>query len=207
MENLKSPEVMGKKIFKLINKYKILLLQDKAFPSIVTEIIGSKVSGSWWGHPLANPIYNGLSWLEHNKSVLSVKLIDGKVTYLDESLFSDFYSIVCEPRDWQVKNLKEDEQRLLKYISQKKKTISSDPKLGKLAKDTKKSFQILEKKLLVYSIEEHTASGKHIKEYMPWSKSKISVSAPTDYFKAKDRIENIVKKLSHQAGAKVKLPW
>lgn len=207
MEDLKKPAVIGKKIFKLLEKYKLILLQDKTFPNIVAEITGENIVGSWWGHPLANPIYNGLQWLEYNRSILAIKLIDGKVTYIHEDLFADIYSIVCKSRDWQTQKLKDEDQQILKYVSKKKKIMSDDSGLAKLSKDPKKSFVNLEKKLLIYSMEEHTDSGKHIKEYMTWEKSKIAVPKPNDYLVSKNHIENLVALLNKKSGAKTKLPW
>lgn len=198
---------MGKKIYKLLEADKILLLQDKSFPNIVSKIVNEKISGSWWGHPLANPIYNGLGWVEHNRNILIIKLIDGKVTYIHESLFADIYSIVSETRDWQLKKLKPDELKLLKYIAKKNKVLSDDPKLKELVKDSKKSFATLEKRLLVFSSEEHTDSGKHVKEYMPWKKSKIATKKIPDYERAKANMNKIVTKLCQQSNAKVKFPW
>lgn len=207
MEDLKKPAVMGKKIFKLLEKYELLLLQDKAFPNIVTEITGEKIVGSWWGHPLANPIYNGLQWVEHHQPILIIKLIDGKVTYVHKNLFADIYSIVCQSRDWQMKKLKDDDLQILKYILKNKNITSDDSVLVKLVKDPKKSFVNLEKKLLVYSTEEHMDSGKHIKEYMSWEKSKIAIPKPNDYLASKERIENRLASLNKKFGAKAKLPW
>lgn len=198
---------MGKKIYQLLEKDQILLLQDKIFPNIVSKVVGEKISGSWWGHPLANPIYNGLGWLEHNRNVLIIKLLDGKVTYLHENLFSDIYAIVIEPRDWQLKRLKPDELSLLKYVSKKNLVQSDDPKLKDLVDDAKKSFATLEKKLLVHSSEEHTDSGKHIKEFRPWKKSKIFTKALGDYETAQQKIESLVEKMNHNSGANAKLPW
>jgi hypothetical protein len=206
-ENLKNPAVMGKKIYKLIEAEKILLLQDKSFPNIVSKIVGKRIQGSWWGHPLANPIYNGLGWLEHNRNVLVIKLLDGKVTYVHESLFADIYSIVAEPRDWQLKKLKSDELALFKYISKKAKVVSDDSKLKDLVEDSKKSFATLEKKLLVYSQEEHTASGKHVKEFMAWKNSKIFTNTLVDYETAQARIEKIIDRLNQESKSKTRLPW
>lgn len=198
---------MGAKIYKLLQKDKILLLQDKSFPNIVSKIVEEKIFGSWWGHPLANSIYNGLGWLEHNQNILVIKLLDGKVTYIHEGLFADIYSIVNETRDWQTKKLKPDELNLLKYISKKNRVLSDDPKLKEFAKDPKKSLATLEKKLLVYSAEEHTESGKHVKEFIPWKKSKIFTKDLTDYETAKSNIEKIVTKLNKESSSKAKLPW
>lgn len=206
-KNLKNPAVMGKKIFSLIEKHKILLLQDKSFPNIVSKIVGEDIVGSWWGHPLANPIYNGLQWLEENHSVLVLKLISGKVTYIHESLFLDMYSVVQAPRGWQTKKLKDDELKLLKYISKKKKITSNDPKLAELAKDPKKGLTKLETNLLVFSSEEHTDSGKHIKEFKVWQDSPIFNAKPGDYETSLKKIEGLVLKLGAAADTKVKLPW
>ncbi len=203
----KSPKAMGSKIFKLIEKNKIILLQDKIFPNIVEQIIGKKISGSWWGEPLANPIYNGLQWLEDNHPLLNIKLVSGKVTYVHESLFSALYSIVQEPRDWQLKKLHADDLKLLKLITKRGTVRSENPTLVTIVKDAKKSFISLEKKLLVYSSEEHTDSGKHVKEYKSWGRSKISRSEVIDYALAMEQVESIVEKLNRDSGAEAKLPW
>lgn len=207
MKNLKNPAVMGKEILKLIEKNKLLLLQDKTFPNIVQEIVGHEIKGSWWGHPLANPIYNGLNWLQENHSVLVIKLISEKVTYVHESLFSDLYSIVCKPQEWQTKKLKTDEIELLKYILKKTKVTSDDIQIKQIIKDSKKSLTVLEKKLLVYSEEMHTDSGKHIKEFKTWKNSKIFNSSPKNSQLAQENIEKIVKRLNEKTGANAKLPW
>jgi hypothetical protein len=207
MKDLKNPAIMGKKIYQILEQNQILLLQDKSFPNIVAKITGENISGSWWGHPLANPIYNGLGWLEHNYNVLVIKLLDGKVTYLHESLFSDLYSIVDKPRDWQLKKLKDEELDLLKYVSKKNKVLSDDPKLKDLAKDPKKSFAALEKRLLLFSAEEHTESGKHVKEFMPWKKSKIYSKTLTDYKIAQENIQKIIDGLNKESNSKAKTPW
>jgi hypothetical protein len=207
MDNLKNPSVMGMKIYKLLEADKILLLQDKSFPNIVSKIVGGKIVGSWWGHPLANPIYNGLGWLEHNRNVLVIKLLDGKVTYIHESLFSEIYSIVSETRNWQLKNLKPDDLKLFKYVSKKNKVPSDDPQLKNLVKDTKKSFAILENKLMLFCEEEHTESGKHIKIFMPWKKSKIHCKNPTHYDLARNTVEKVIADLNKRSASKAKLPW
>ena len=207
MTDLKDPAVMGKKIYKYLQENKIVLLQDKSFPNIVTYIVGRKIKGSWWGHPLANPIYNGLNWLEKNKIFLSVKLIDGKVTYLHKSLISDFYSIVKKPRDWQLKNLKEDDLKMLQHISQNSIIFSDDETLKLVVNEPKKNLSTLEKKLLIHSVEVHTSSGMHVKKIMTWKNSNISCSSKKDYLSAKFEIEKIVFKLCEKTGAKVKLPW
>ncbi|MBK7963293.1 MAG: hypothetical protein IPK04_20160 [Bdellovibrionales bacterium] len=207
MDDLKKPAVMGKKIFRLLEKHELLLVQDKAFPNIVTEITCENIVGSWWGHPLANPIYNGLRWLEHNHSILVVKLIDGKVTYVHENLFADIFSIVCKSRDWQLRKLKAEDHQILKYISKKKHISSDDAQLTELSEDPKKSLANLEKKLLICSVEKHTQSGKHIKDYMVWEKSSIAIPNPNNYLESKTHINNLVGSLSKKTGAKVKLPW
>lgn len=207
MKNLNDPEVMGKKIYKLIEKYEIMLLQDKAFPNIINEITGQKILGSWWGHTQANSIYNGLMWLGHHRPVLTIKLLDGKVTYIHESRHLDIYSIVCQPRDWQTKKLKDDELQLLNFVLKKKEITIDDLKSIKPIKEIKKSFVNLEKNLLIYATEEHTDSGRHKKKYMSWKKSKIAHSKLNDYELAKERIENIVNSLNHKFDAHAKLPW
>lgn len=205
--DLKKPSVMSKKIFSELKARKILLLQDKTFPSVVTSIIGEPINGSWWGHPMANPIYNGLNHCLHKNPILSVKLLSGKVSFISEALFPAFFSIVAKKRDWQIKKLNAEELKLYETIRKKGKLASDDKKLKETFKDLKKNLEKLEKRLLVFSEEEHTESGKHIKVFSPWSKCDLKVKSDVSYDDALEVFENLVDKYNVETGSKIKLPW
>ena len=53
-----------------LEKYGLLLLQDKKLPSAVTIIVGEPVAGSWWSHPRAHEIFRELEKID---DVLTVK--------------------------------------------------------------------------------------------------------------------------------------
>lgn len=202
MKNLKIPKIMGQEILKEIKRNKVLLLQDKFFPNIVNLITKEEIKGSWWGHPLANLIYNGLNWLEDNGGILCLKFLSGKVTYIDSSLQPYFYTIVKEKRDWQIKGLTKDDLKLLKVIEVH--SIRSDDSAYK-TDSVKKSLERLEKRLLIYAHEEHTDSGKHIKIYKKWEISKKIKTV--SYEEALAKFELLVHRMNEYSNSKVKLPW
>lgn len=160
-----TPQNIGKKIIKELEEKGILLLQDKTFPSIISTIIGEPITGSWWGHPMANPIYNGLNWAIEKESILSAKLLSKKVTYIDKKLYPFFFSIISEVRLWQIEGISKESAELLKKINKRKNGIrSDDAELQLQYPSFKKHIDDLETRLLVYGQEIHTEVGKHAKE-------------------------------------------
>lgn len=139
--------------------------------------------------------------------MLAIRLLDGKVTYIHESLFDDLYAIVSEVRDWQLRKIKSNDQAVLKYILKKGKVFSNDSALSELTQKSKKSLDILEKNLLLYSTEEHMESGQHIKVFKPWKKSKIFTKSSIDYEIALNRFNIIIDKLNRESGSTAKSPW
>lgn len=203
-----SPAVIGKKIIKELNKKGVLLLQDKTFPSVVSTIVGEPIIGSWWGHPMANPIYNGLNWAIDQKSIISAKLLSKKVTYINKKLYPFFFSIVSEVRPWQLKGLSKESTELMAMIKKSKTGIRSDSPEFKLKYPAlKKHIDDLETRLLIYTEEIHTEGGKHAKEIKPWAKSVLFTGKLSSYEVALEEFNFIVLKLNKKSNSKIKLPW
>jgi hypothetical protein len=203
-----TPAKIGKKIIAELKDKKLLLLQDKSFPSIVAFIVGAPIQGSWWGHPLANPIYNGLNWAIDRESLLSAKLISKKVTYIDKALYPYFFSIVSEIRPWQTKGLSFEALKLYKVITKCKSGIrSDDEELKKKFPDFKKNIETLEVRLMIYTDEVHTESGKHVKEIKSWPQTKVYKGVISSYEVALEKISTIVHEANIKYQAKMKLPW
>src|SRR5207302_3602205 len=87
---------------KALEKYGLLLLQDKKLPSAVGIITGEQVSGSWWSHPRANEIFRKLQALD---VVLTVKLIAGKVTFVHKRLQPSVAAVGRAREPWQMRVL------------------------------------------------------------------------------------------------------
>ena len=163
-----------------LDKYGLLLLQDKKLPSAVGIVTGEKVSGSWWSHPQANTIFRKLQDLD---DVLVVKLIAGKVTFVHPRLASAIAAIGSARERWQIRGLSPAAKKLLARVPVRA--------TGAAAKE-------LELRLLVNAREEHTESGKHVTVLEPWPASRLSVA------KARQRIENAATAM----GAELHdLPW
>ncbi|HEX9160089.1 MAG TPA: hypothetical protein VF980_00150, partial [Thermoanaerobaculia bacterium] len=70
---------------KQLERYGLLLLQDKKLPSVATIFAGEPMSGSWWGHPRSHDMFRCLAELEDE--ALTTRLIRGKVTYVHKRLW------------------------------------------------------------------------------------------------------------------------
>jgi len=163
-----------------LDKYGLLLLQDKKLPSVVGIITGEAVSGSWWSHPRANEIFRKLQELD---DVLTVKLIAGKVTFVHPRLARAIAAIGNARERWQMHGFSPAAKKLLSRIP---------------VRATGAAVKELELRLLVNAHEEHTESGKHVTVLEPWPASRLSAA------KARHQIE----KAATAIGAELHdLPW
>ena len=56
-------------------------------PSLAETIAGEPIRGSWWGHPKGDTIFVCSRAIRNSKDVLTCRLIDRKVTYVDRRLW------------------------------------------------------------------------------------------------------------------------
>ena len=143
-----------------LDKYGLLLLQDKILPSAVGIITGEKVSGSWWSHPRANEIFRKLQALD---DVLTVKLIAGKVTFVHERLQPAVAAVGRAREPWQMRGLKPSARKLLARVDTEGTVRASGP-----------TVKQLQERLLVNAHEEHTESGRHETVLEPWPGGRMS---------------------------------
>lgn len=200
-------DAVAKKIYAALVKKRLLVLQDKTFPSVVSSVVGEPIKGSWWSHPMANPIYNGLNAAQRKHAILTVKLLSGKVTFLHESLFIPFFSVVARSRDWQRQGLSQDAEHLLHYIKKNGRIRSDEPGLKADFPSFAADCKTLEKRLLVYTREVHTESGKHVNEISKWSLCPLYVKEKVPYQAACAHLGALVDELNQSSGARLKLPW
>ena len=146
-----------------LEKYGLLLLQDKELPSAVGIITGEKVSGSWWSHPRANEIFRKLLALD---DVLTAKLIGGKVTFVAKRLQPAVAAAGGAREPWQTRGLSPAAKRLLAQIDRDGAVRAS----GAPSKQ-------LQERLLANAREEHTESGRHETVLEPWPASRMSAEA------------------------------
>jgi hypothetical protein len=139
----------------------VLLEHDKYLPSATATIAGKPIVGSWWSHPLANPIYNALEELDQARRMLRVKLVAGKVTLVARRLWPDLFAVVTERAEWQTDGLSDKAIALLA-------DIDAAPTPLVLDHPTKSPGTELEAALLVHATSVHLPTGNHAKALQPW---------------------------------------
>ena len=144
-----------------LERYGLLLLQDKKLPSIVGTFAGEGLTTSWWSHPRGQEIFLCLGQLEDE--ALATRLIGGKVTYVHKRLWPAVASAGAANERWQTSGLSTEARSLLRAI--KRGPVAAK---GAVAKE-------LQVQLLVVAEEVHTESGRHelkLESWAAWAKRK-----------------------------------
>lgn len=133
-------------------------------PSIVQEVCGGPVRGSWWGHPRGRIIYAIASALEEPE-VLALKLIDGKVTFVHRSLWPALFRFATDRkrRSALLPSLRPPERRLLAEVERR-----GEIHFGGSTPPPASTRAALERRWLCISTSEHTASGRHAPVLRSW---------------------------------------
>src|SRR5258706_3548079 len=127
----------------------------RRFQSLVTEVVGGPVRGSWWSHPKGQVIFRLGESLHDSADVLTAKLVDGKITLLHRALWPALARFVMDPI-----RRRETMARLSPVA---KKRLRAVERLGslQLEKSTLAGSKELELSLLVHSGSVHTEKGSH----------------------------------------------
>jgi hypothetical protein len=137
-----------------LDRYGLLLLQDKKLPSVVGAFAGEPLATSWWNHPRAHEIFRCLEQIEDE--ALATRLIAGKVTYVHKRLWPAIAAIGSARERWQTSGLSAEARKLVR--SALKATVAAK---GSAAKE-------LQRRLLVVAEEIHTESGRHELRLESW---------------------------------------
>lgn len=65
-------------------------------PSLATEVLGRRPTGSWWGHPRAKAFFWLTRTVRESPDVLVCRLIDGKITYVHRRLWPPLVRLARE---------------------------------------------------------------------------------------------------------------
>lgn len=195
--------VAGKILAEIRNRG-LLLHSGCEFPSITTMICGEPISGSWWSHPKGNLIYSVMEELDDCGEVTRAKLINGKVTEIYRSLWPSLVSIGSAREKWQTAGLTDLARALLTKASKGEFRVD-EYRQRKFTQKPGDAVRLLEKRLLLYTHEIHTDSGKHTKVLSSWQAwwelnrpHRVTLPSVAD---AKRQFEAAV------TGYRVKLPW
>jgi hypothetical protein len=142
-----------------LERFGILLKQDKRLPNVVTIVTGDAPSTSWWSHPKGNLIFRVLDELSDHPDVLFTKLISGKDTLVHRSLWPALLAVASSGEAWQRRGLSASARQLLDRVRRAQKPLlSSGPAVKELTT-----------RLLVNSVQVHTESGQHQTALETWS--------------------------------------
>jgi hypothetical protein len=144
-------------VVRTLERYGLLLQQDKKALSVVGLITGEALSSSWWNHPRGSEIFACLRALGDRPDVMTTRLISGKVTFAHERLWPALLAVATSREGWQLDGLSASARALLRRVESTAAVEASGPD----ARD-------LQNRLLVRATEIHTESGRHAVALQPW---------------------------------------
>jgi hypothetical protein len=182
-----------------LQEFGLLLDTDRKFPNVTALIAGETVRGSWWTHPKAREMYRVASELRDHPDVLSIKLVSGKITYIQRPLWSAVYAVGTAREPWQTRGLSKDATALLRQADKENELLTSGD-----------AVRELEARLLIHAQSVHTERGFHRKQVETWKTWADSVqlgAVKLTPAEGKAQLELVVARLNAQFGARGILPW
>jgi hypothetical protein len=197
----------------------LLMQHDRVLPSVTSLFAGAPIAGSWWSHPCAHQIYDLLIAFEAGAGALSVKLVNGKVTFVHERLWPSLLAVVQQPRSRERAALSSRAAELLGLIERRGSLGGRElagAQLGDAA-EIKKALAELEAKVLIHVAVEHTATGAHGKVVQSWSEwgkaqggsARSGVNDPNSLTRAhaQARLLAAAAALARGTSQRARLPW
>jgi hypothetical protein len=150
------------------------LTRQPPLRSLVEEVAGAPVPGSWWAHARGGDIYRIANELEDHPEVLIAKLVAGKVTFVHARLWPALYRVVgdagwradAEARAGMVA------RRLLTAVVAASPLRFDDHVALAPAADRpalRKAKDELDKGMLARAAQIHTTSGRHATVLSTWA--------------------------------------
>jgi hypothetical protein len=85
---LDSRNVTARQAIRFIERHGVILESGQGpAPSLVTEVLGGRIRGSWWAHPRAKEFFWLTRAIRDSPQVLVCRLIGGKITYVHRRLW------------------------------------------------------------------------------------------------------------------------
>lgn len=188
----------AKRILNSLEQRRLLLVQDAKLPSLVAEVVGQPISGSWWGHPASHDIFRVLNELADHEDVFLARLLNRKQTLIHRALFPALVAIGAVREAWQLHGLSGQARALLAQVDQQRRVRASG--------DDARQLELV---LLVASREVHTDSGAHKKELFAWTtfaKQRGVAGGERSVEVAKAQVHDAARALASPA-IRIRLPW
>jgi hypothetical protein len=198
-----------RRVLASLKEHGLLLQTDARLPNVCALVTGVPVRGSWWAHPRSHDIFRMNCGLAEHPDALVIKLVSAKVTYVDRALWSAVVAVGRARATWQLERLSRAARDLLEEVD--RAPVQTDRRLAKPASE-------LEKVLLIYSEQFHTAAGSHTRRLESWDRwlqrkgfvpAELSPNRPRPkaMAKAMDTLERVMESLNHRFNACGRLPW
>jgi len=165
-------------VLREIERRGILLATDPVLPSVTGIVAGGPVSGSWWSHSRAQEMFAVLTGLEEEKSLLNLKLVSKKETFVHRALWPPLFAIATAKADWQTAGLSARAKALLGKVETYGSLRLDELGRGFDRKALSRAARELEERLLVHGQSVHTEKGSHSKILSSWTEraKQLSVS-------------------------------
>jgi len=201
-----------RRVLTALRHYGLLLQSDEHLPCVVTTIVGARVRGSWWGHPLGQTIYHVTGNLVAHHDVLATKLVSGKVTYVHRKLWPALLGTAIARERWQLQCLSRTALRLLEIVDfeGELQTDLIPWTLSAQERSPSEAARELERRLLVHAAEIHTERGAHAKRLESWENWRKRARFSTRLLKpelAKQVLQERVTELNMNFAGSGRLPW
>ncbi len=147
-------------------------------PSLVEAVAGGPVHGSWRSHAKGRLMYRLGRMLRASEDILSVRLVEGKVAFVDRPLWATVYRVAMEPsrRRRSLEGLSPQARALLAQVERE-----GEVRLSK-GSPWLKAREALEERLLVHLSETQAEDGHHVtvlRSWRSWASSLLRESAAT----------------------------
>jgi hypothetical protein len=200
---------LARRLARELEREGLLLVQDKVRPSVTTLLAGEPISGSWWAHPLAHPIYDALQ-VAYDDAV-RVKLVAGKVTLVHRRCWPALVAVGKARARWQTEELDPALAALVARAGRFREPVE----LTELApfpdaKARKATVREIERRLLLHVDSIHTDAGAHATTVEGWRtfqrRRQVGERLPTPTA-ARSAFEGIVAGWPGVDDARAVLPW
>ncbi len=203
----------ARRVATALQRHGLLLLTDRAAPSVASLVAGGPVSGSWWAHDKGDLIYHVTLGIDE-ADALCCKLVDGKVTYVHRRLWSELLAVATSREAWQLDGLPTRARRVLDRVDAGE-SVRSDEILAKVEGKAgraaiKKALGELERRVLCHVDQIHTDAGSHARVLLGWKRFTRAVGYRRRRLAASTGRRRIAEALVAACGADEaasRLPW
>ena len=154
----------------LVKRHRVVpMTPAQGFRSLVSEVAGGPVRGSWWGHPKGSLMYDLANVLHNSKEIVAARLVEGKVTFIHKSLWPALFRVVAD-REWRRSSLRRfgpAEKRILSAVESKGRVEAE--RLSGDVKRIKKATDRLAQGMALLTANVHTEKGSHATILTSWS--------------------------------------